>query len=110
MRQLILFPSSKNKLSNLFKSIFSKTTNSKLKYHSSIDYIPLDKKDLKKKIKELEDYLGPIMDYQDRGIVRIPYKYRPEAVFIFEYYVRLKNELYSKKKHQYKKFKKRYTY
>lgn len=49
---------------------------------------------LKKKIRKIEQYLGPIMNYEDEGYDKIPSLYRPQAAWIYSYYLHLKNMYY----------------
>jgi hypothetical protein len=53
-------------------------------------------KKLLQKIKEIEKYLGPIMNYNDDGIFRLLKKGKKQDVWIYEYYQILKKKYYKK--------------
>jgi hypothetical protein len=53
---------------------------------------------LKTKIKQLENYLGPIMKYNDDGAFKLLKKKNKKDLWIYEYYQILKKRYYQRLK------------
>jgi hypothetical protein len=56
----------------------------------------MNQKQLKLKIKQIEKYLGPKMNYNDDGAFRLIKKGKKQDVWIYEYYQILKERYYKK--------------
>lgn len=47
---------------------------------------------IRNRMRRIEEYLAPLMGYEDEGAWKIPHEFWPEAMWIYDYYLSLKEE------------------